>query len=109
MSDLLTDEEMREIRRCSITDYEVADVTSFLQSYLRSLLAHYDATVAKHADIIAATLIPYQKTEKKQEGAARLDWRNDPRTIGALNYLLEIGVNSEDYAAYDCEQSGETG
>ena len=52
MSDLLTDEEMREIRRCSITDYEVADVTSFLQSYLRSLLAHYDATVAKHADII---------------------------------------------------------
>jgi len=52
MNDLLTDEEMREIRRCSITDYEVADVTSFLQSYLRSLLAHYDATVAKHADII---------------------------------------------------------
>ena len=54
MNNLLTDEDMQEIRRCSITDYEVADVTGMLQNHLRALLAHHDAMMSQSSTIITA-------------------------------------------------------
>jgi hypothetical protein len=45
-----------------------------------------------------------------QEARALLDkgdWRKDPKAVEAVEYLLSIGFNADDFMAADIEASGE--